>query len=202
MRKINNLASIFILGLLASCSTSTMIKINSKPEGAKIFVRNMTSESSEEIGVTPLIIKSEDLEKKKLKEGALFVELKKEGYEEGRVLLAETEAVEIDVSLKLKPRDELAEAKKFDRVSGELFEIQRLIRNKDYPEALKLTEKIKKDFPELSVPNELEGSIYYLQNDFKKSLEAFNIAYRKNSDNTFVLKMKKLLQQRSNQGKK
>ncbi|WP_372655330.1 hypothetical protein [Halobacteriovorax sp.] len=202
MKTIKNLLNLLILSALCSCSSSTTIKINSAPEGAKIFVKNMSSKSSEEIGVTPLIIKTEDLEKKKLKDGPLFVELKKEGYEDGKVLLAETEAINIDLSLKLDPKDQLAEAKKYDKISAQLFEVQRLIRNKNYKEALEITGAIKKDFPELSVPNELEGSIFYLQNDFEKSLTAFNTAYTKNSENSFVLKMKRLILEKKNIGKK
>ncbi len=202
MKTIKNLLHLMILAALYSCSSATTIKINSSPEGAKIFVKNMTSKSSEEIGVTPLIIKTEDLQKKKLKDGPLFVELKKEGYEVGKVLLAETEAINIDLSLKLDPKDQLAEAKRYDRVSAQLFEVQRLIRNKSYKEALEITGAIKKDFPELSVPNELEGSIFYLQNDFDKSLTAFNTAYTKNSDNSFVLKMKRLILEKKKVGKK
>lgn len=201
MKAVKNLFSLMILLALYSCSSSTTIKITSSPEGAKIFVKNMSSKSSEEIGVTPLIIKTEDLQKKKLKDGPLFVELKKEGYEVGKVLLAETEAINIDLSLKLDPKDQLAEAKKYDKVSAQLFEVQRLIRNKSYKEALEITGAIKKDFPELSVPNELEGSIFYLQNDFDKSLTAFNTAYTKNSDNSFVLKMKRLILEKKNIGK-
>lgn len=187
--------------LLASCSSSTSIKVTTEPAGAKILVRSMGTKSYEEMGVTPLTISSDDLEKKKIKDGPLYIDLQKEGYKKSSVLLAETEAVDIEVQMNLNPEDKLENARKYDELSNQLFEVQRLIRTKSFEEALKITATIKKDFPELSVPNELEGSIYYLQSKFKKSLEAFNLAYSKNTENAFVLKMKKLIIEKTKSGK-
>ena len=187
--------------ILASCSTPSVISIKSDPEGAEVYVKNMDSKSQEKIGNTPLLIKGDELEKKKLKEGPLVVILTKQGFDEKKILLSETTAVDIEVSMKLTPTDRLANAKQVDDLSGQLFEVQRYIRLKEFQEALKLVDKLKKDYPEISVPNELEGSIHYLTKDYKKSHDAFSLAYVKNPENTFALKMKRALEQKLKKAK-
>lgn len=193
------LAPLFV-AMNFACSSSTVVKIASDPPGAKIFIKSMGSSNSEEFGVTPLTIKGDEIAAKKFKDDRLIVEMKKEGYYANSVLLTETVDVDIDISLTLEPYDKLLEAKKYDQVSAKLFEIQRLIRRKNYDEALQVVGGVKKDFPELSVPDELEGSIFYLKKDFQKALQSFNTAYAKNSENNFSLKMKKLLEAKLGRG--
>lgn len=196
MSKTITLLYMALFGLLASCSSSSLIQVKSDPEGADVYVRSMSSTNREKLGQTPLMIKGDELEKKKLKEGPLFVIVEKEGFEKEKVLLSETQAVDLEVSMKLAPTDNTRNAKKIDTLSVELFEVQRFIRNKDYQSALEITKKLKDRHPEISVANELEGSIFYLQQDYKKSFEAFSLAYAKNTENMFALKMKKILKQK------
>lgn len=187
------LVSLFIS---ISCSSTSIISVKSDPNGANVYIKNMNSDTREKIGVTPLVWNSEELQKLKLKDGPLILVVEKQGHNSKQVLLSETESVEIDLSLKLVATDQFENAKQIDNLSGQLFEVQRFIRSKNYNEALKLTGKLKVDYPEISVPNELEGSIFYLQKEYKKSLEAFNIAYSKNTENVFALKMKRFLEKK------
>lgn len=181
---------VFCLG----CANSTVIKVNSSPSDAVVMLRSIGTTNSEKVGNTPLNISGEELAKKNLKNSHLVLEIQKEGYHTKTVLLTEYTDVDIDLSLNLEPYDKILNAKKYDSLTQQLFEIQRLIRIKSYEEALKITKDLQKDFPELSVTYELEGSIYYLQKDFTKALSAFNSSYAKNNDNTFSLKMKKILE--------
>lgn len=182
--------------ILVSCSSTTVISVKSDPVGADVYIKNMGSDAKEKIGVTPLVLEGEKFEALKLKDGPLVVVVEKDGHSKEQVLLSDTNSVDIELSLKLTASDKLENAKQMDDISGKLFEVQRFIRTKNYPEALKLTTQLKDLYPEISVANELEGSIYYLQKDYKKSLEAFNQAYSKNTENTFALKMKKVLEKK------
>lgn len=176
-----------------SCG-SVSIKVSSTPEKADVYVSSMGAKTREKIGTTPFVITAQELEKKKIKSGPIIVELRKEGYLNTSVLLTETNATNIDLSLSMDPRDKVIEAQAYDKYTSDLFEAQRLTRAKNYEDALKKLGELKKSFPQISVADEMEGTVYYLQKDFKKSLEAFNSAYAKNPQNDFALRMRKILE--------
>lgn len=190
-----------LLASIVSCASKSQVKISSVPLGAKIYAKSMTSDQRESLGVTPLVMKAQDLEKRKLKKGPIFIELEKDGFHNQSVLLTETESVDIDVSLKLQRNNNDKFAKDMDKISSKLFEVQRLIRKKSFSEALGIITKLKEKNPNISVADELEGSIYYLQKDYKKSLDAFNKAFTKNTKNNFAFKMKKIIENRLKVGK-
>jgi tetratricopeptide (TPR) repeat protein len=205
LNRLGNYFSYMMICVLAlsfySCGSGSTIKIASEPAGATIFVKSLGSKDGEKIGVTPFEIKDDQLAKKKLKDGPLVVELEKQGYANKTVILSEVEAVDIDVSVPLQAVDQLKEANQYDDISSKLFEVQRLTRTKNYSEALKLVKSVQKLNPEISVPYELEGGILYLQKNLKESYNAFDLAYSKNSSNTFALRMKKIIRAKLGGGK-
>ena len=136
--------NIAILLFLTACSSSSVIKINSYPTGAKVQVRNMESKTSQSLGETPLTVEGSTLEDKKIGDGMLVVELEKLGYHKQTLILTEVVDVDAEISLNLKPIDETEMAASFDKATEKMFEVQRLIRGKNYGKALSLVKEIKK----------------------------------------------------------
>lgn len=191
------LINVLFLFFLVSCGSTYNVKVTSTPDGAKVYARNVGSNKRVEIGNTPFISTVTDLRAKNFADGPMIFEIEKDGHRKTQIYVSESTA-NIDILVELEKMDIIENTKKFDRVGSELFEVQRLIRNKKYPDAHKKLEEIKKAFPSLSIVHELEGSVFYLEKKFNQSLDSFRTAYRYNGENIFALKMKRFLEKKLN----
>ena len=54
-----------------------------------------------------------------------------------------------------------------------MFEVQRLIRVRDYEGALKMIDDLAKKAPLVGAIYELKGAIYYINEEYVKALEAY-----------------------------
>lgn len=189
--------SLFMLMLTAgvSCSSNNTFKVTSSPDGAEVFARSVKSDTYSKLGVTPLVLETSQIKDESLKEGPIYLELRKDGHEKSNVLVTEMSAQDLDIFLKLTAQEKLKDARRFDEVGNNLFETQRLIRLQNFEEAHKEIDKILKDYPELSISHEMKGGIFYLEKKYKEALNSFRIAYRINPTNQVAKRMKSILEQ-------
>lgn len=178
----------------SSCGSTTSLKVNTDPTGAKVFIKNVNSNAKIEIGVTPLDLDQEKIKQKRITPGPVVIEFKKDNFFTTNLYVTDVVGVNVDITLPLKQLDRAAFAKDFDKVTSQVMIVQRYIKDKTFNKALEVTKTLRKEFPALSTPNEMEGNIFYLMKKFKESHEAFLAALSKNSDNTYALQMIKILE--------
>lgn len=195
IKTMRNMTFYFILALSYACSTNNTFKVTSSPEGAEVFARSVKSDTYTKLGVTPLVLETSQIRDDSLKEGPIYLELRKQGHEKSNILVTEMSSQDLDIFLKLTIQEKLKDARLFDKVGNNLFEAQRLIRLQNYLEAHKELDKVLKEYPELSISHEMKGGVFYLEKKYKEALNSFRIAYRINPTNLVAKRMKSLLEQ-------
>lgn len=183
------------LSMGVGCSSNNTFKVTSSPEGAEVFARSVKSDTYSKLGVTPLVLETSQIKDDSLKEGPIYLELRKEGHEKSNILVTEMSSQDLEIYMKMTVQEKFQDAMRFDEVGNYLFETQRLIRLQNYEEAHKEIDKVLKDYPELSISHEMKGGIYYLEKKYKEALNSFRIAFRNNPKNMVARRMKAILEQ-------
>ena len=122
--------------------------------------------------------------------------IEKDGFDPYRILISKTGENDINLFVNLDIRKDIEEIKNIDQYTNELFEVQRLIRVKNYETALNKLYDLEKKFPHYSTIYELTGSALYLSKDFSKSLSYYRKAFAKNADNIDAYRMKTYLEKK------
>ncbi|MEC9281430.1 MAG: hypothetical protein VX642_01865 [Bdellovibrionota bacterium] len=161
-----------ILFFALGCS-STNIKVESAPGQANVYVQSVQNGERIKLGQTPMEISKDQLSQYSLEKGPLYLVMDKTGYSEHKILLSEVSGVEIEVRHNLKPTINLESEKEINDLVEDLFEVQRLIRVRDYDGALKMIDDLAKKAPLVGAIYELKGAIYYINEDYVKALEAY-----------------------------
>ena len=180
--------------LFVSCS-STSVTLNSVPEKAKVVVKPLGSGAVKELGLTPLAVKSDEIEKAFAGSGPLLVEFHKQGYAKRAVLVTDLATQNIDLKVTLDALSGLDDPAEMNAQIETLFEAQRLVRVRRYDEAMKLIGKIKSKVPTLSAPYELEGGVYYISRRFPEALDAYRKAVKLNPRSVEAVRMRDMLEQ-------
>ena len=102
--------------------------------------------------------------------------------------------VDVNINATLQVKSAIKNAKKIDNAINELFEIQRLIRNKNIRKAIALLDDLDKQNLGISIISELRGTALYLLGEYESSLANYREAFRTNSDNKDAYKMKVYLE--------
>ena len=190
---------IVILTLLYSVqSFSELVKIRSNPDIAEVYVKNTITGKKVKIGKTPLSIDMGEIVNNYAGSEVFVIEIEKDGYEVYRLLIGQVGQNEIDLIVNLSLRQDIALMKNTDFLIGELFDIQRQIRTKDYENAIGRLVELEKKFPNFSVIYELIASAYYLNQKFKEALSYYRKAFSVNPDNRDAYIMKNYLERKFN----
>jgi tetratricopeptide (TPR) repeat protein len=170
--------------------------LNTTPPDAEIFVSSYKSKKPIKLGKSPLKMSSDEVFK--LTEGTktFTLEVKKEGFDPYRVVVAKTPNVEYKMEILLQVTSEIKTVKEHDVLISELFKAQRLIRANNLEDALALLNNLEQKHKDFSVISELKGIAYYMRKDFENALSMFRMAFSKNSKNTDAYKMKVYLEKR------
>ena len=123
-----------------------------------------------------------------------MVEVRKKGYLPYRVTVNDFAKAEMDMLVNLEPREDFLKYPKIDKNIAELFEAQRLLRAKQYDEAISVLKGVGEKEPFLSIIPEFIGSAYYLKKQNRKSLDFYKKAYRINPENRDAFVMKNYLE--------
>lgn len=189
---------LFLICLLSIISFAEELKVNAtNVDKVTIFVRNNNNKDIE-IGKTPFKMDIRKLIKRYTKSNIFFVTLKKDGYEDYRVLYSHTGTNNVKINARLTVDKDQKLVQDLDGVMSELFEAQRLIRGKSYGQAIKKLSSVSTKYPFFSVPYELKASTYYLMKNYKESLSFYRKAFSMNPKNRDAYIMKNYLEKKFN----
>lgn len=165
-------------------------KVDSTPPNADIFVRKKLTEAPVKVGTTPFVGDLDQIKGQYNLPQNFFIELNKEGYKQFNIMLSPIQKSDIELNVKLDITENLKLTKKFDEIANNLFEAQRLTRDKNYDGALKELDKAEAMEKDLSIINEMRGGIFYLKKDFNSALGAYRKAFSLNTHNSEAYSMK------------
>ncbi|MFZ4713675.1 MAG: tetratricopeptide repeat protein [Bacteriovoracaceae bacterium] len=185
------------LMLFSVCIGSAMaqkIDIKSNPEEAEIVIYSDESSPPQKLGKTPYTANLKDLITTYVKKNNFIIELRKEGFEPYKVLFTKTTNLDVELAVSLEISRTVKTIKKHDMLVTELFDVQKLIRGKNFGDAIKKLDLLEKDNPQFSVIAELKATTYYMMKDMENALSYYRKAFSINSDNVDSYKMKVYLE--------
>jgi tetratricopeptide (TPR) repeat protein len=175
---------------------ASQISINSQPEGAEVIAQMARGGKKIKIGTTPLKIDHSRIEA--LTQGVAYkIEVMKSGFEVYRLLVASTGKEDIELQATLEPSQEMKLGPSIDVLVFNLFEVQRLIRSKDYDGALIKLSELEKSHANLSSVWEIKGSINYIKKNFNIALSDYRKAFTLNPQNEVAQRMKEYLESKN-----
>lgn len=175
-------------------SYANKFNVKSDPSESIVYVRELGSSDYKKLGKTPLVTTFEELKTYFVNSSVFMLEVRKEGYQPYRVVVNDLAKADMEMLLNLQPEEDFLKYQEIDKNVADLFEAQRLLRSKQYDEAITLLNKISEDEPFLSVVPEFLGSAYYLKKDNRRSLDFYKKAYRLNTNNKDAFVMKNYLE--------
>lgn len=178
------------------------ISILSNPVGAFIYVKDAKKGDRIKIGETPYKGNLDQLVASLSSKAAFIVEVSKVGFEPYRILLTKTGAMDIELDVNLQISKNIEMVQDLDMLTGDLFDVQRMVRVKDYKSSLTKLNLLEKKFPHFSIIAEMKGSIYYLQKEYKRSLGFYRKAFGLNPENREAYQMKQYLEKKFKINKK
>jgi tetratricopeptide (TPR) repeat protein len=193
---LSTLRIILLMIALPSYVWAEKIEIKSNPEEAEIFILSDEGTQPQKIGKTPFKQDLKELIQTYVKKNNFVFELRKEGYEPYRVLFTKTSNLDVELAVNLEVSREIKTIKRHDMLMVELFDVQKLIRGKNFPDAMNKLNLLEKDYPHFSIIAELKGTTYYMMKDVEKALSYYRKSFALNSDNVDSYKMKVYLEKK------
>jgi tetratricopeptide (TPR) repeat protein len=191
---------LFILNL--NFAMAKEIKITSTPAGAEVWVRPLNNLNYQKIGETPYVAKIKDIVDNYVKEEVFVIELRKLDHQSHRYIMSDLSDVDFEINSKLELIDDYSLMLKLDVAGQGMFEVQRLIRSKNYDQAIDKLDELLKIFPRLSILYELKGSSLYLSKKPLEALEMYKEAFKYNPQNFDAYKMKEYLEKNFSSGER
>lgn len=188
--------TLLVIGLLNNVVMSEEIAITSNPEEVDIFVKNAQTGQELKIGKTPYKGDVDALTANVANGSVFMIELRKVGFESYRILFTKAGKSDIAVNVNMEVAKDMSMTQDFDLLTGDLFDVQRMVRTKDYQSALKKLEMLEKKFPHFSVVYEMRASVFYLMKEFKRSLTFYRKAFATNPKNRDAYRMKMYLEKK------
>jgi hypothetical protein len=167
---------IFLISLLG-CSSKELrnpIKITSEPSDVKVEYFDFNKNQFEELGQTPLTLKSEEI-KELEKQRSTLLKLSRPGYviEKIYIDLDKNESLKVHSNMsKIEmwvESEDYVNSKIANKITGETRDIYKSIMNKNYKTALETTDKMIKKFPMAHIFYDIKASILILKGDDKSA---------------------------------
>lgn len=185
---------LFII-LFSPLAIAGKITIKSQPDAADIFIIDGTSKPVP-LGKTPYESDLEEIIRNYVKSSSFLIELKKDGHEPYRVLVAKTANVDMALTATLELSQAITNIKEHDFLMNELFDVQKLIRARNFTDAINKLEDLEKKNPRLSIIPELRATAMYLNKDVEGALSYYRKAFSVNPDNADAYRMKIYLEKK------
>ena len=190
----SRLLYLFIL-LFSPLVLAGKITIKSQPDAADIYIIDGTSKPVP-LGKTPYESDLEDIIRNYVKSSSFVLELKKDGHDPYRVLVAKTANVDMALTATLELSQAITNIKEHDSLMNELFDVQKLIRARNFTDAINKLEDLEKKNPRLSIIPELRATAMYLNKDVEGALSYYRKAFSVNPDNADAYRMKIYLEKK------
>ncbi len=177
-------------------AADAVIKIASNPKEAEIYVASDPNEQPRLIGKTPFEQDLESLINSYVKKNIFILTLKKEGFEDYKVLFTKATSVDIELQVNMIVDDKIKTIKKHDLLMNELFDVQRMIRGNNARDAILKLDELEKEYKHFSVVSELKATAYYMNKDMENALTYYRKSFALNPDNVDAYKMKIYLEKK------
>lgn len=184
-------AAILFLTALAPLSAQEF-RMNSIPSGADVFL--IHGGERENLGQAPLKMSLDDLRSKTGGGETFNFSVGKKGFSDEAIFLSNVGRNDIDVEVELVPKFSHHNPQEIDKLISELFEVQGLVRSKNYKDAIRHLSEVEKNHKDFSVVYEMKAGAYYMDKELQKSLSYYRKAFDINSENTEAFRMKKYLE--------
>lgn len=185
---------VFIL-LFSPLVLAGKLTIKSQPDAAEIFIIDGNSKPVL-LGKTPFESDLEDIIRNYVKSSSFLLELKKDGHDPYRVLVAKSANVDMALTATLELSQAITNIKEHDFLMNELFDVQKLIRARNFTDAINKLEDLEKKNPRLSIIPELRATAMYLNKDVEGALSYYRKAFSVNPDNADAYRMKIYLEKK------
>jgi tetratricopeptide (TPR) repeat protein len=180
-----------------SCATGN-IYIDTVPQGSPLYIKSNSTNEFILIGNSPLQVKSAEIKDTYNLTGPIAFKVTHDGFLQEYTYVTELPYnSDINILLTLKPEYDSEKNLKLNKLMDQIFESQRLAKVGRYEEALKTLSTLQKDNPQLAVVYEMQGGIFYIQEQYNKALDAYEIAARLNPESLELLSMKRYLQKKT-----
>lgn len=184
----------FLAVFMTMPAFAAKLTIKSQPEGAEIFVS--INGKNVRLGATPYETDLTEIIRTYVKSNSFMIELKKTGHMPYRVLLAKTEDVDLELTANLELDEAVSNHKEHDLLMNQLFDVQKLIRGRNFRDALLKLDELEKKHPTLSVIPELKATSYYMNKEVENALSYYRKAFALNPDNSDAYRMKVYLEKK------
>ena len=188
------LFSILLFSLLSSTGWAAKLIIKSQPEGAEIYIS--VGGKPVRLGATPYEANLTEVMKTYVKSTSFMLELKKAGHNPYRVLMAKTDDVDLELSANLQLDQAVSNIKEHDALMNSLFDVQKLVRGKNFKDALMKLDELEKKHPALSIIPEMKATAYYMNKEVENALSYYRRAFALNPDNHDAYRMKVYLEKK------
>ena len=185
----------FILSIILSdVSMAAKLNIKSQPDAAEIFIS--TNGKPIRLGVTPYEANLTEVMNVYVKSNSFLLEIRKSGHTTYRVLLAKTTDSDLELTANLELDEAISNIKEHDSLMNQLFDVQKLVRGRNFRDALAKLDDLEKKHPALSIIPEMKATAYYMNKEVESALSYYRKAFSLNSDNHDAYRMKLYLEKK------
>lgn len=189
---------IFLTFILNASTFAGAFVVNSSPKDCEVFVIDAETGKKSALGKTPFESSLEQVVGGG--DGAVQLEVSKPGFIPYHIALPISVGADIKVFANLEVERDVKMTQDFDLLVGDLFDVLRMVRVKDYNNSFSKLEKLEKRFPHFSIIFEMKGMISYLKKNYKEALNFYRKSFGLNPQNQEAYRMKVYLEKKFNVG--
>jgi tetratricopeptide (TPR) repeat protein len=195
---------LFVFFLLSGCATfrgaEEVITLKTSPEGAKVAITH-TDGKLVELGVTPIKIdlRSEDV-KRARQDHLIHLTVMKSGFVSQKILIdtvsrkkIELDVLLVELSTWTNPDSEVS-SQHAERLIGKIQQVNRLMAQRQLPEALEKIDSLITQYPKASVLFSMKGSLQLLLGQKQAAIASYQQSLAINKDNVEAKKILEKLQ--------
>jgi len=156
---------------------------------AKVFIKDLETDQTEELGATPFKISMKELVEKNKNAEWMMLIISAPGHAIEHVLVPSNTSTRVNLDLKLKAVEwwndpsKLVSSQVVNSIGKMIQKIYSNIRQSQLEEALGLTEKLIAEYPHTSFLLDLKGSIQVLQGKKADAISSYERSLQISSDN-------------------
>lgn len=192
--KMKFLMAFFVMITMAEASFAAKLTIRSQPDGAEIFITS--NNRPVRLGMTPYEANLTEIINTYVKSNSFLLEIKKAGHDDYRVLVAKTADVDLELTANLELDKAVSNVKAHDFLMNQLFDVQKLIRGRNFKDALMKLDELEKKETGLSIIPELKATAYYMNKEVENALSYYRKAFAMNPENIDAYRMKIYLEKK------
>jgi len=185
---------LLILLFTTTAAWASKLSIKSNPEAAEVFI--VSGSRPVRLGATPYDANLTEVINNYVKSSSFMIEIKKAGHKPYRLLLAKTADVDLELTATLELDEAISNIKAHDLLMNQLFDVQKMIRGRNFRDALLQLDELEKKHPGLSIIPELKATSYYMNKEVENALSYYRKAFALNPDNADAYRMKIYLEKK------